>query len=50
MLFTHRGLSGPVIFDATLFIDQDISQYMLQCDFHLTSTSKKVIQAFKLVD
>jgi len=50
LLFTHRGLSGPVIFDATLFIDQDISQYMLQCDFHLTSTSKKVIQAFKLVD
>jgi hypothetical protein len=50
LLFTHRGLSGPVIFDATLFIDQDISNYMLQCDFDLAATSKHVIQTFKLVD
>ncbi len=49
LLFTHRGLSGPVIFDATLFIDHDISHYMLQCDFDLDATSKKVIQAFSLV-
>ncbi|MCX6823884.1 MAG: aminoacetone oxidase family FAD-binding enzyme [candidate division SR1 bacterium] len=49
VLFTHIGLSGPVIFDATLYIDQDISEYSLQCDFDLASTSKKVIQFFKLV-
>lgn len=49
LLFTHRGLSGPVIFDATLFIDQDVSTYMLQCDFDLDTTSKHVVQTFKLV-
>ncbi len=48
LLFTHRGLSGPVIFDATLYIDQDISTYSLQCDFDFMSTSKKVLQFFKL--
>lgn len=49
LLFTHRGLSGPVIFDATLFVDGDVSQYILQCDFDLSSTSKKVVQFFKLM-
>jgi predicted flavoprotein YhiN len=49
LLFTHIGLSGPIIFDATLYMNQDISTYSLQCDFDLASTSKKVIQAFKLV-
>jgi len=49
LLFTHIGLSWPIIFDATLYIDQDISKYSLQCDFDMTSTSKKVIQFFKLV-
>ncbi|MFA6256096.1 MAG: aminoacetone oxidase family FAD-binding enzyme [Candidatus Absconditabacterales bacterium] len=49
LLFTHRGLSGPIIFDATLYMDQDISKYMLQCDFNLNATSKKIIQYFKLV-
>ena len=49
LLFTHIGLSGPLIFDATLYIDQDISKYMIQCDFDLAGTSKKVIQTFKLV-
>jgi len=48
LLFTHRGLSWPIIFDATLYMDQDISTYMLQCDFDLTATSKKVIQVLKL--
>ncbi|MEI7564006.1 MAG: hypothetical protein WCJ39_10695 [bacterium] len=48
-MFTHIGLSGPIIFDATLYIDQDISKYSLQCDFDLASTSKKVIQFFKLM-
>ncbi len=49
LLFTHIGLSGPIIFDATLYIDQDISTYSLQCDFDIVNTSKKVIQFFKLV-
>ena len=49
LLFTHRWLSGPIIFDATLYIDQDVSKYSLQCDFNLSGTSKKVIQKFKLV-
>lgn len=49
LLFTHRGLSGPLVFDTTLFIDQDVSKYMIQCDFDLAASSKKVIQAFKLV-
>lgn len=49
LLFTHWGLSWPIIFDATLYID-DISTYSLQIDFDLTGTSKKVIQYFKLVE
>lgn len=48
LLFTHRGLSGPVIFDTTLFIDQDVSKYMIQCDFDFAASSKKIIQTFKL--
>ena len=47
MLFTHWGLSGPIIFDATLYID-DSSKYSLQIDFDLSGTSKKVISFFKL--
>ena len=50
LLFTHRWISGPIVFDATLYIDQDISKYFLQCDFDLTVTSKKVIEKFILVD
>ena len=49
LLFTHRWLSGPLIFDATLFIDQDVSKYMVQCDFDLAATSKRVIQTLSLV-
>ena len=49
VLFTHLWLSGPIIFDATLYIDQDISKYSLQCDFDIANTSKKVIRFFKLV-
>ncbi len=49
LLFTHRGVSGPIIFDATLHIDQDISKYSFQLEFDLSATSKKVVQAFKLV-
>jgi len=49
LLFTHRGFSWPIIFDATLYIDQDVSKYSLQCNFDLSGTSKKVIQKFKLV-
>lgn len=49
MLFTHWGLSGPIIFDATLYID-DISIYFLQIDFDLVGTSKKVIHYFKLIE
>jgi len=49
LLFTHRGVSGPIIFDATLHIDQDISKYSFQLEFDLAATSKKVVQAFKLV-
>lgn len=48
LLFTHWWLSWPIIFDATLYID-DISAYLLQIDFDLKATSKKVIQFFKLV-
>ncbi len=48
LLFTHRWISGPVIFNASLYLDQDISQYALQCDFDLAHTSKKVVQYFKL--
>lgn len=48
LLFTHRGLSGPVIFDASLFIDQHISNYTLQCDFDFATATKKVLQAFSL--
>ncbi len=47
VLFTHRGLSGPIVFDATLFID-DVSQCSLQLDFDLSWTSKKVVQYLKL--
>ncbi len=49
LLFTHTGISGPIVFDATLYID-DISKYSLQIDFDLSWTSKKVIQKFKLVE
>lgn len=48
LLFTHWGISWPIVFDATLYIDGDVSKYFLQIDFDLTSTSKKVIQSFKL--
>ena len=48
ILFTHRWLSGPIIFDATLYID-DISKYSLQIDFDMSWSSKKVIQFFKLM-
>lgn len=48
LLFTHRWLSGPVIFDTTLYIAGDVSQYTLQCDFDVASTSKKVMQYFEL--
>ena len=47
LLFTHQGISGPIVFDATLYID-DISKYALQIDFDVSGTSKKVIQTFKL--
>lgn len=49
LLFTHTWVSGPVVFDATLYID-DISKYFFQLDFDLAGTSKKVIQYFKLVE
>jgi predicted flavoprotein YhiN len=49
LLFTHRGISGPIVFDATLYMDQDISKYSFQLDFDLSGTSKKVIQAFTLI-
>jgi len=49
LLFTHQGISGPIVFDATLYID-DIAKYSLQIDFDLSWTSKKVIQTFKLVE
>ena len=48
LLFTHRWLSGPVIFDTTLYIAGDVSQYTLQCDFDFAGTSKKVVQYFEL--
>ena len=48
LLFTHRWISGPVIFNTSLYVDQDLSLYTLQCDFDLTSSSKKVVQYFKL--
>ncbi len=49
LLFTHWGLSWPVIFDASLYIDDD-AKYSLQLDFDLSWTSKKVLQYFKLVE
>lgn len=49
LLFTHQWISGPIVFDATLYID-DVSKYSLQIDFDLAWTSKKVIQKFKLAD
>ncbi len=48
LLFTHQGLSWPTIFDTTLYMDQDISKYSLQCNFDFDNTSKKVIDKFKL--
>ena len=42
-------MSGPIVFDATLFID-DVSKFSLQVDFDLAGTSKKVMQYFKLVE
>ncbi len=48
LLFTHRWISGPIIFNTSLYMDQDISMYTLQCDFDLASSSKKVVQYFKL--
>jgi hypothetical protein len=42
-------LSGPVIFDTTLYIEGDVSQYTLQCDFDFDGTSKKVVQHFELI-
>ena len=48
LLFTHRWISGPVIFNTSLYVDQDLSLYTLQCDFDLASSSKKVVQYFKL--
>jgi hypothetical protein len=41
-------LSGPAIFDTTLYIAGDVSQYSLQCDFDFAGTSKKVVQYFEL--
>lgn len=49
LLFTHRWLSWPIVFDATLYIDQDIGKYSFQLGFHLSDVSKKVTQSFKLV-
>lgn len=49
ILFTHQWLSWPVVFDATLYIN-DISKSSLQINFDLSWTSKKVIQKFNLVD
>ena len=49
LLFTHQWISWPIVFDATLYID-DISNYTFQIDFDLSWTSKKVIQKFKLVE
>lgn len=49
LLFTHTWISGPIVFDATLYID-DVSKYSLQLDFDLSWTSKKVMQYFKLVE
>lgn len=48
LLFTHRWLSWPIVFDATLYIDQDATKYVIQCDFDLFWTSRKVIQKLKL--
>jgi len=47
LLFTHQWISWPIVFDATLYID-DVTKYSLQIDFDLAGTSKKVIQFFKL--
>lgn len=49
LLFTHTWISWPVVFDATLYID-DISKCSLQLDFDLSWTSKKVMQYFKFVE
>ncbi len=49
LLFTHTWISWPIVFDATLYID-DVSKYSLQLDFDLSWTSKKVMQYFKLVE
>ncbi len=48
LLFTHRWLSGPLIFDASLYMCQDNKNYTIQCDFDLAGTSKKVLQFLKL--
>lgn len=48
LLFTHRWISGPIIFNASLYMDQDVSLYVLQCDFDLAHSSKKIVQHFKL--
>ncbi len=45
VLFTHWGLSWPIVFDATLYIG-DISKYALQIDVDLSWASKKVVQFF----
>lgn len=49
LLFTHQWISWPIVFDATLYMDQAISKYSLQIDFDFSGTSKKVVQFFKLV-
>lgn len=50
LLFTHRWLSGPLIFDASLYIANDPSLCILQIDFDLSGTSKKVIEKFSLAE
>ena len=47
LLFTHRGLSWPLIFDSTLYIDQP-HHTLITCSFDLAATSRRVIQTLHL--
>lgn len=49
VLFTHQWVSWPVVFDATLYID-DLKKCTFQLDFDLAWTSKKVVEYFKLLE
>ena len=50
LLFTHRWLSGPVVFDASLraasFLAEHKKDVTIQLDLDLEHTSKKVIRFF----